>query len=73
MTGHIDGIGRISRWERVKSDWLIEITAPSDIIRYIVFFLSSLISGLLYLVIAFTPQKRGIHDYVAGTYVVRKG
>ena len=36
VTGHIDGIGRISRWERSGSDHVLEITPPAELMRYIV-------------------------------------
>ncbi|GGH37156.1 RDD family protein [Paenibacillus segetis] len=39
-------------------------------------YLSSIVSGLIlcigFLMIAFTDQKRGLHDYMAGTYVLKK-
>jgi uncharacterized RDD family membrane protein YckC len=38
-------------------------------------YFSKILSGLLlylgYLMVAFTPQKRGLHDYIAGTVVLR--
>ncbi|MBU6400258.1 MAG: riboflavin synthase [Verrucomicrobia bacterium] len=37
VTGHIDGLGRIARWERVEADWLLEVIAPAAVMRYVVF------------------------------------
>ncbi len=37
VTGHIDGTGEIRRWERVGSDWVLEVNASPDVMRYIVF------------------------------------
>jgi riboflavin synthase len=37
VTGHIDGTGSISRWERAGSDWVLEVSAPPDLMRYLVF------------------------------------
>jgi riboflavin synthase len=37
VTGHIDGIGRIRRWERVDHDWVLDVAAPADVMRYVVF------------------------------------
>jgi riboflavin synthase len=37
VTGHIDGVGQISRWERPGADWVLEVTAPAPIMRYLVF------------------------------------
>jgi riboflavin synthase len=36
VTGHIDGIGRIARWERAGQDHVLEITAPAEVMRYMV-------------------------------------
>ena len=30
VSGHIDGVGRIRRWERVGQDWVLDVTAPPD-------------------------------------------
>src|SRR5258705_484567 len=35
VTGHIDGTGRIVRWERSGADHVLEIAAPPDILRYV--------------------------------------
>jgi riboflavin synthase len=37
VTGHIDGTGQIRRWERSGSDWVLEVNAPAEIMRYLVF------------------------------------
>jgi uncharacterized RDD family membrane protein YckC len=39
--------------------------------RYFSKILSALTLYVGYLMVAFTPQKRGLHDYVAGTVVLR--
>jgi riboflavin synthase len=36
VTGHIDGIGSIVRWEQSGTDWVLEVLAPDDVNRYIV-------------------------------------
>lgn len=36
VSGHIDGIGRIKRWERAGQDHVLDITAPKEVTRYIV-------------------------------------
>lgn len=41
------------------------------ILRYLGYFPSGLLLGIGYLMIAFTSDKRGLHDYIAGTVVVR--
>ena len=36
VTGHIDGLGKIERWERLGQDHVLDIAAPADVMRYIV-------------------------------------
>lgn len=36
VTGHIDGIGSIIRWEQSGKDWVLEIFSPEEVMRYIV-------------------------------------
>jgi riboflavin synthase len=36
VTGHIDGLGKITRWERAGQDHVLDIAAPSDVMRYVV-------------------------------------
>ena len=36
VTGHIDGVGKILRWEKAGVDHSLEIGAPPEILRYIV-------------------------------------
>jgi riboflavin synthase len=36
VTGHIDGLGKIFRWVRSGRDHVLDISAPPDIMRYIV-------------------------------------
>src|SRR5712691_1714652 len=35
VTGHIDGVGRIVRWERAGQDHVLEIAAPVAVMRYV--------------------------------------
>ena len=37
VTGHVDGTGTIRRWERVGPDHVLEIAAPPEVMRYVVF------------------------------------
>jgi riboflavin synthase len=46
MTGHIDGVGRIIRWERAGQDHVLEIAAPQDLMRYVVFKGSIAVDGI---------------------------
>jgi len=36
VTGHIDGIGRIEKWERIGADHVLDIAAPNEVMRYVV-------------------------------------
>jgi riboflavin synthase len=46
VTGHIDGLGRIRRWEQVGKDYILEIAAPAEIMRYVVFKGSIAMDGI---------------------------
>ncbi len=36
VTGHIDGVGEIIRWEKSGADFVLEIAAPKEILRYVI-------------------------------------
>jgi riboflavin synthase len=36
VTGHIDGVGKILRWEKSGADHVLEIAAPREILRYVI-------------------------------------
>ena len=46
VTGHIDGVGRITRWERAGQDHVLDIGAPPDVMRYVVFKGSMAVDGI---------------------------
>jgi len=46
VTGHIDGLGKIIRWERMGQDHVLDISAPPDVMRYIVFKGSIAVDGI---------------------------
>lgn len=46
VTGHIDGIGRIKRWERLGQDHVLDIAAPPEVMRYVVFKGSMAVDGI---------------------------
>jgi riboflavin synthase len=46
VTGHIDGIGRITRWERIGTDHVLDIAAPPEVMRYIVHKGSVAVDGI---------------------------
>ncbi len=46
VTGHIDGLGRIKRWERTGQDWVLDLDAPAEVMRYVVFKGSIAVDGI---------------------------
>lgn len=56
VTGHVDGLGRIVRWERSGADHILEIAPPSELMRYIVQQGSIAIDGISLTVAAVTEN-----------------
>lgn len=54
VTGHIDGTGVIGTWERRGKDHILEIAAPREIRRYVVFKGSVAVDGISLTVAALT-------------------
>lgn len=46
VTGHVDGLGKITRWERVGRDHVLDIAAPPEVMRYIVHKGSVAVDGI---------------------------
>jgi riboflavin synthase len=46
VTGHVDGVGRIKRWEKSGQDYLLEIAAPAAIMRQVIFKGSMAVDGI---------------------------
>lgn len=46
VSGHVDGLGRMLRWERAGRDRLLEIAAPEEVMRYIIFKGSIAVDGI---------------------------
>lgn len=46
VTGHIDGMGKIVRWERAGQDHVLDIAAPADVMHYVVFKGSIAVDGI---------------------------
>ncbi len=46
VTGHIDGLGRIIQWKRAGRDHLLDIAAPPEVMRYVVFKGSVAVDGI---------------------------
>ena len=46
VTGHIDGVGKIVRWERAGRDHVLDIAAPAEVMCYLVFKGSVAVDGI---------------------------
>jgi riboflavin synthase len=46
VTGHIDGLGKIRRWEKAGRDYILEVAAPAGLMRLIVFKGSVAVDGI---------------------------
>ncbi|HWX22650.1 MAG TPA: riboflavin synthase [Candidatus Binatia bacterium] len=46
VTGHIDGLGTITRWERVGQDHVLDIATAPEVMRFIVFKGSIAVDGI---------------------------
>src|ERR1019366_5610402 len=46
VTGHVDGLGKIIRWERAGKDHVLDIAAPAEVMRYVVFKGSIAVDGV---------------------------
>ena len=57
VTGHIDGVGKITRRERTGADHVLEIAAPADVLRYVVFKGSIAVDGISLTVAGVTKKS----------------
>jgi riboflavin synthase len=62
VTGHVDGLGKIIRWERAGQDHVLDISAPPEVMRYVVFKGSIAVDGISLTVAA--VQKRGFRIWI---------
>ena len=62
VTGHIDGLGTISRWERAGQDHVLDIAAPPEVMRYVVFKGSIAVDGISLTVAA--VKKKGFRIWI---------
>jgi riboflavin synthase len=62
VTGHVDGLGKIIRWERAGKDHVLDIAAPADVMRYVVFKGSIAVDGISLTVAG--VQKKSFHIWI---------
>jgi riboflavin synthase len=60
VTGHVDAVGKIVRWERAGRDHLLEISAPAEVMRYVVPKGSIAVDGISLTVGRVTTKSFGI-------------
>lgn len=60
VTGHIDGMGKIIKWEIVGEDHLLEISAASEVMRYIILKGSIAVDGISLTVASVERESFGI-------------
>ena len=62
VSGHVDGLGKIIRWERAGKDHVLDIAAPPDVMRYVVFKGSITVDGISLTVAA--VQKKSFRVWI---------
>jgi riboflavin synthase len=62
VSGHVDGLGKIIRWERAGKDHVLDIAAPSDVLRYVVHKGSITVDGISLTVAA--VQKKSFRIWI---------
>lgn len=62
VTGHVDGLGQITKWQRQGKDHVLDIAAPPEVQRYIVFKGSVAVDGMSLTVAGVT--KKGFRLWI---------
>jgi riboflavin synthase len=62
VTGHVDGLGKITKWERVGRDHMLDIAAPPEIMRYMIHKGSVALDGMSLTVAA--VQKKSFRIWI---------
>ena len=62
VTGHIDGVGKIIRWEHAGQDHVLDITAPPEVMRYVVLKGSVAVDGISLTVAG--VDKKSFHIWI---------
>ena len=62
VTGHVDGLGKIIRWERAGKDHVLDIAAPAEVMKYLVFKGSVAVDGMSLTVAA--VQKKSFRIWI---------
>jgi riboflavin synthase len=62
VTGHVDGLGKITKWERVGRDHMLDIAAPKEVMRYVIHKGSIALDGISLTVAA--VKKSGFRIWI---------
>ena len=62
VTGHVDGLGKITKWERVGRDHVLDISAPPEVMRYLIHKGSVAVDGISLTVAA--VQKKSFRIWI---------
>ena len=62
VTGHVDGLGKIIRWERAGQDHVLDVAAPPDVMRYVIGKGSIAVDGISLTVAA--VQKKSFRIWI---------
>ena len=62
VTGHVDGLGKISKWERAGRDHVLDISAPPEVMRYLIHKGSVAVDGISLTVAA--VKKTGFRTWI---------
>ena len=62
VTGHVDGLGKITKWERVGRDHVLDIAAPPQVMRYLIHKGSIAVDGISLTVAA--VKKTGFRIWI---------
>jgi riboflavin synthase len=62
VTGHIDGVGKIIKWEQMGQDHVLDISAPPEVMQYVVFKGSIAVDGISLTVAG--VQKKGFRVWI---------
>ncbi len=64
VTGHIDGTGKIIRWEKVGQDHVLDIEAPEQVMKYVVYKGSIAVDGISLTIADVFPDKKGFRIWI---------
>jgi riboflavin synthase len=64
VTGHIDGTGKITRWERSGQDHVLDISAAPEVMKYLVFKGSIAVDGISLTVADVLPKRKGFRIWI---------